>query len=279
MINSAIYQGKVRHRRFFPKRHDFTYYMYLLALDLDSLESINKKLSSYWFAINKAAALSFNEKDYLPTAEANRASLKTIVWDKVKSLGGEPHNGRVLFVGQGRCLGLYFSPISLFYCYDKDHQCRYLLAEVSNTPWNQRHHYLIPITNKSKHANDTNNVVNEPLAKGDKSDSFRHKKDFHVSPFMEMEMDYRWVIKTPSEQLFVHLENIAHKSLIESKNITSGDKVFDATMVMQMHSMTKASLRKILIMHPAMTVATVLKIYWQALKIWFKKIPYISPPK
>lgn len=238
-LASCIYTGVVRHRRFAVAHHEFSYKMFLLALDLDELSQL--QTVSPWFKVNRFAPLSFRCSDYLT---GKNSLTRHDVWQKVAELGGNDLAGKVLFVGQMRCFGIYFSPINTYYCYNANGELIYLLAEVSNTPWNQRHYYLIDIENK-------------PVS----------NKDFHVSPFMDMDMKYHWRIKAPGKQLSLHIEN------------HSDTKVFDASLNMQRATFTSDNIRRSILAIPAMTVKTVWGIYWQALKLYLKKVPYIAPPE
>jgi hypothetical protein len=185
--------------------------------------------------------MSFRCTDYL----SHKSSLsKQDVWQKVQSLGGQALTGRVLFVGQLRCFGLYFSPINLYYCYDHTQELRYLLAEVSNTPWNERHYYLIEMAEK---------MISE--------------KAFHVSPFMEMNMQYNWRIKEPGKQLSLHIENYSKEN---------AQKIFDATLMMSSIELNNENLRRCFLSIPSMTIKTLAGIYWQALKLFIKGVPYVA---
>ncbi len=234
-MNSAIYTGYVRHQRFKPKKHGFRYRLFMMAIDLDESHLLSKY--NPFLGMSKWNALRFNPCHYLTR---DKQLNKSAVWHKVESLGGEQANGKVILLAQMSCFGFYFSPVNFYYCYEFDGDLKYLLAEVSNTPWNERHYYLIDSKNKK----DT-------------------PKNFHVSPFMNLDMDYRWKFKAPSESLFVHIEN--HKD----------DKIFDATLSLKRKELNRKNLFSCLMSLPFMTLKIVFSIYWQALKIYLKKIPYV----
>ena len=239
-INSCIGLGHVRHRRHTPTDHRFSYPLYMLRLDLDELELLNK---THWsFGVNRFAPLSFYRKDYLDDKET---PLKQAVIEKSEALGADKNViDRVEMVGQARCFGWYFSPVNFYFCYQKD-QCRYMLAEVRNTPWYQRHCYLVDLDNP------------EPS-----------EKDFHVSPFMDMAMKYHWHIKQTPEKALIHIENRRDQ----------GERVFDASLQLAYQPFSKSVLKAALLQWPMMTFTVMKGIYWQAFKLWRKAVPYQPHP-
>lgn len=241
VLHSALWQGSVRHRRFAPRAHAFSYGLFMLGLDLDELPTLNR---GSWFGVERAGLLSFCRRDYLRGSEG---SLKTAVWAKVSELGGPPESdGRVLLLGNVRCLGFYFSPVNFYFCYQGE-AARYLLAEVANTPWNERHYYLLDLA---------------ALAP--------HPKDFHVSPFMGLAMRYHWRIRSPGEHTLIHIES--HPDSGEAK-------LFDATLTLARQPFERDALMRLLLRWPWMTMKVLLGIYWQALRLFIKRTPIFSHPE
>lgn len=236
-LNSGLFVGHIRHRRFLPIQHHFTYATFMPAIDLDELATLADSVAI--FSLKKWSLASFYPQDYLDGSD----NLKHAAQQKVFELTGEKLTGKVYALCQLRYCGLYFSPVNFYYLYDDKNHWRYLLAEVSNTPWNERHYYAV--ANK---ANPT------------------HAKSFHVSPFNPMNQQYKWKITPLTHRALVHL------------SVSRDQCEFDATLTLKKAPFSSRNLMLLLIKTPIMTIKVLFLIYWQALKLWLKGAPFYAYP-
>jgi DUF1365 family protein len=239
-LESAIYQGTVFHQRSVPKVHKFDYQIYLFWLKLSEIEQIKQSVKGFSCEKTGLSVVNFKRSDYLGNAKQN---LENAVLEKMNELANTHLSGDVFMLGQVRTFGLYFSPVNFYYLRDERGLFTHLLAEVSNTPWNKRHYYLVDL------------ATQEDCVKA-----------FHVSPFNPMQMTYKWKIQQPDENLRLHL------------SCYQQTKHFEAAIDMQRKPMSSASLRSSILSIPSMTIKTVGGIYWQAIKLFFKRVPIYTHP-
>ncbi len=255
-FSSAIYHGTVRHRRFSPKKHDFSYQvfmMYLDTLELDKVLSLSPFWSTSKWALARLKRDDFHiSKKYIDNPDTkNLPNIDDAIRDTVELETGSRPSGPIRMLVNLRYWGYSINPLSTYYCFDDSgEKIVAIVAEVHNTPWNERHAYVL---------------------KGDdfdKKQSCTFKKEFHVSPFNPIDMCYRWQSTIPTDTLCIHLENWK-----ENK------KVMDATMILKHQPLNSRNMNAILIRFPWMTVKIVTAIYWQALKLWLKGVPTFNHGK
>ena len=245
---SAIYEGRLVHRRFHPREHRFAYRLGMLYLDLDELPDVLDR-HLLWSARRFAPAW-FRRADYLRPVDV---PLKEAVRAEIERQSGERPTGPIRLLTHPRYWGYGFNPVSFYYVFERrGAPPRWLLADVTNTPWQERHSYVLG-----------------PLGEPDHEGAWhpRSPKKMHVSPFMEMAMDYHWRVTEPGEHLLVHIENHAE-----------GRRLFDATLALRRRPLDGANLGRLLWRYPALSLKIVAGIHWQALRLWRKGVPYVPHP-
>lgn len=244
-MKSAIYEGWVRHRRSTPREHHFSYKVFMPFLRLDELPELFD--GSWLWSARRPALARFNRSDFLGDPSI---PLETAVKDRVAEVYGERPAGPVYMLANLRYFGYLMNPIACYYCYGEDGDTlEYLVAEVTNTPWNERHSYVLK-------APQAGRWLRTDFAKA-----------FHVSPFHPMDMQYHWHSNSPGEKLCLHLANSR-----------GGERVFDASLSLQRHELSPATLRRFIWRYPIMTAKIAAGIYYEALRLWLKGNPYFPHP-
>lgn len=241
-MKSALYEGRVRHDRVDDTRHGFAYRVFLTYLDLGELDTAFAKR---WFWSTKRRNLAwFKRSDYMAPHDR---PLDEVVKDKVEAELGRRPAGAVRMLTHLRTFGYVFNPVTFYYCFDENDELEAVAAEITNTPWRERHTYVLPAT--------------------DGAVDVSFDKDFHVSPFFDMDHRYRWRFDTPNGSISVHMTNTQN-----------GKPVFHAGLEVERKPITGANLASALLRHPLLTLRVPLAIYWHALLLWWKRAPFFSHP-
>ena len=235
--------GEVRHTRLKPARHVFNYPTYFLMLPLRAMQRDGPGA----LARNRRAALSFHDSDH----GDGRPDCLHWLDALLQSEGIADAQGEVWLHTYPRVFGFTFKPVSFWYCHTPAGTLRAIVVEVNNT-FGERHCYLLDAPHYGQ--------------------ELRADKVFHVSPFCEIEGGYRFrFMRTVQDGVERTVARIDHDD--------ATGPLLQTSVAGTLEAVSPASLRKALWRYPAMTYGVVARIHWQALKIWLKRVPFVSKPK
>jgi len=247
-MQSCIYRGWVRHRRYGEPEHDFRYRLFMVFLDLQELDRLRGRLL-LWSA-RRFAPVRFRRDDHL--GDPSRP-LDECVRELVAARTGRRPGGRIFLLSHLAYFGHSFNPVSIYYCMGAgDDEMEAVVLEVNNTPWGEQHCYVL--------AGDSL----RPAAGGRRAG---FDKDFHVSPFLPMDMRYQCYFSRPGEMLSVAMNDFQ-----------DGELRLQASMVLRRRPLTGRELAVALLRYPFMTLKVVAGIHWEALRLWLKRARYVPHP-
>lgn len=250
-LNSALYQGEVWHKRLEGQAHEFRYQVAMVYLDLAEIEQVFA-LSPWWSAGRARAGawppVRFCREDYFRNAHL---PLDKALRDWVAGQTGRQPKGPIRMLCNVRNWGYVINPIVCYYLFDEHGQrLEYVIAEVTNTPWRERIQYLL---------------------KADQSgtlQSVNFDKKLYVSPFFDQDMGYRFSSNSPGQALHLAVDNYRGEQ-----------RIFQARLALTREPMTAKAQRAMVLKHPWMTGKVAAAIYWQALKLWLKRVPVVPHEK
>jgi len=243
-MQSCIYEGEVRHARYRPNENRFRTSVFFLYLDLAELDTV---FDGRWLWSTKGFNLAYlRRKDHFgdPSVTIDEA-VRSLVQERT----GRRPAGPVRMLAHLRYLGHNFNPATFYYCYDAaNSRVETIVVEVHNTPWGEVHCYVV---------DERDNMGSREQKR------FWLKKDFTVSPFMPMELDYEWTFTEPGSAVNVHMADYDKEG-----------KIFEADLTAERREITGASLARMLLRYPVVTLKVMAGIYWQAYRLWRKGVPF-----
>ena len=244
---AALYVGKVMHARLKPVGHRFSYRVMSLLIDLDRLEVADRRTPL--FGVNRRALYSFYEADHGPR---DGSSLRDYAQRCADEHGIELTGGRVLLLCYPRLFGFGFNPLSVYFCYQASGQLALVIYEVRNT-FGEIHAYVLPVN-----GSDT----------GPAGIRQEHDKRFYVSPFIGMEMRYRFRLVAPREHVKLRI--------LETD---SEGPLLSATFNGRRRGLTTKELLRSFFSLPAVTLKIIAAIHWEALRLWLKGVQFVPRGK
>jgi DUF1365 family protein len=240
VIDSGLFVGTLRHRRFAPVAHGFTHPLFMVLLDIDRVPQLmsRSRLTSH----NRWNWASFDDRDHL--GDPSRPLRERLALDAARD-GIELPKGPIFLLTHLRYLGYCFNPVSFYYCCDGAAQLQVVLAEVSNTFGGTHNYWLRPT----------------PVSRMFRATA---TKSLYVSPFMSADLEYSFVFTPPADRLVAHME------ISQAGSVT-----FDATLSLDRRPWNAAEIRRVLTRYPAITARVMADIHWEALKLWWKGVPVV----
>ncbi len=249
---SCLYEGSVRHRRTAPVAGEFRYPLFMAYLDLDELPALFER--AWLWSSRRPAPAWFRRADHL--GDPSRP-LKDAVGELVRERTGARPRGPIRLLTHLRYFGYCFNPVSFYYCYDEPGESvRAVVAEVTNTPWGERHPYVMAVGDQAERG------AGAPMRA-------RLQKRLHVSPLMGMDQLYDWRLTEPSERLSVHIESLR----------PDGERTFDATLSLSRREITPPALRRALVRYPLLTARITARIYARTLRLRLGGARYFPHPE
>lgn len=257
MSASALYEGTVFHRRRKPVEHSLSYPILMALLDLDELPGAFDP-HPLWSA-RRPAPVRFRPADHLREEGEGPVRSAGELAERARSLvarrtGSEPPAGPVRLLCMPRVMGVGFNPVSFTFLFDRAGEGpEAAIAEVTNTPWGERHAYVV-----SRGAGDG-------AAEGALHASF--DKRLHVSPFHPMEQSYELSLGRPGDSLTISISNRE-----------GGRAIFDAGLALRRRELGRAEMTRALLRHPPAAIAALARIYWHGLRLKWKGVPHHPRP-
>lgn len=239
-MRSALYEGTLMHARREPTRNVFRYPVLYWLVDLDELPELDRRLR--FLSWNAPNLVSFRDGDYF---EDDGLPIKAKVLKLVRSKGIDlPSDARVEVLTQLRMFGYVFNPVSFYWCYHRDGELACMVAELSNT---------------------FGETLPEVLPGG--SLHYEHDKRLHVSPFFGLDQQYRYLFSEPGDSVLARVE--VHED---------GRMPLHAVLTGRRRELTNRSLARALVHYPLMPAKIIGLIHWQALRLWWKRVPFHRKP-
>jgi DUF1365 family protein len=244
MTSSGFYAGIVTHARLRPRQHKLHYRLFNLLLDLDELPALGRRLRLFGF--DGRGLFSFHQRDH---GDGTESGLRAWV-DRQLLEAGISATGAVRLLCMPRVLGHAFNPLSVYFCHRPDGGLAAILYQVNNT-FGQRHSYLIPV-----HGDASAGLVLQDCA-----------KMFYVSPFMDMDLHYRFLIHPPAERVGVTVNVLDGEGLLLTASFR-GDR----------RPLTDRALLAAFLRMPVLGLKVVAGIHWEALQLWRKGVAFRPRP-
>lgn len=237
-----LYRGTVVHSRLLPKQHRFSYPAFFICFPLNEKQALNSR----FFSLNRFNLFSYHETDHGDGKDGEQWARKILQQEGIVNA-----TGRIDLMALPRMLGFVFNPVSFWFCHDQKEALQAIICEVRNT-FGERHHYLLTANNS---------------AGIDSNTELTTRKIFHVSPFFDVKGEYHFRFFQTTALRSASINYLEDEQLVLKTAITG-----------HAESLSDRNLVKLFIGLGWFTVMVVVRIHWQALKLWLKGIPFHRKP-
>ena len=247
-MNSCLYFGEVSHHRKAPRKHDLRYDVYMAHLFLDEVDDVFK--GRWFWSANRSNLGGFQRSDYhRPEVDDLSIAVRATMSEQL----GRECTGPVSIITHLRTFGYCFNPVSFYFHWNEARtRPSALMAEITNTPWGERYAKCFEWeTNPNSERSD-----------------HEFRKEFHVSPFIGMNIDYDWRFRAPSDRFQADM-------ILQEDQKT----FFTAHLKLERRPLNGRNLAWALARFPFMTLNVTRAIYWNALILRLKGCPFYAHPK
>lgn len=241
-LESSLYECEVVHERLLPRRHRFSYPFFYLDLWLDELPRLDRDLRL--FSVDRFNAFTFRDSDHLDLGAGHlRLNLEKWLFEEHRIRLAE--DSRIRLVTLPRIGGYIFNPACFYFIHDSTGRAVHAICEVTNT-FHEMKPYLLP--------------------KASEDGVFEHvqAKNFYVSPFSNLDTRFHFRLSVPGERLRLHIDDLE-----------DGHR----TLASWVHGVRKPlndrTLARCIIRYPLLTLQVILKIHWQAFRLWARGFSFI----
>ena len=244
-MNSCLYRCEIMHHRLFPREHKFSYNVFMFYIDLDEVEMLSKKL---WFLSNGHFNwFNFRNQDHLqfPLGQGhNNKSVKQNMLDYLQDQGIVV-DGKVMLLTNVATFGYSFNPISFYLCFDRENNPICSVAEVCNTHGEMKLYLL----------------AGECFSAGTFKKSV--PKHFYVSPFTDLDATFDFIFRIPAATAHMRVDDYQ-----------DGKRFLLTSLMGEKRKLSDANLLWYGIRFPFITLKIMGSIYWQALLLRMKRVPF-----
>lgn len=242
LLPDQVGSGSLVHSRRNEVEHTFEYPVSMLLVDVDEMDSLPLR----------GLPLSLSNRDFVTGAGASQpGAVRDEICRRVVDAGYASPGGPILSLLQPRSWGLFFNPVIFFFCHDQVGNLATIVAEIHNTPWNERFSYVL----------DARGLDRDALV-------FRFPKTFHVSPFADMDFEYRWSFRLDADRIGIDMA-------LERDGRVS----FWTRLDLELEPADRRACRRMALRFPLQSAMTLVRIYGNAARLALKGARFYPHPR